>query len=469
MSELFDAHADVPIAGLPGRPELPPAPEPPLRRRVREHLGVEPAAMPVISEGFDPTELPNVQLALDAWLAEEGRTAELTGVISEHKRFAGIGLSDLLAVRPPGSMGPPPPVEGPVEYGNVELADGRVLPCLRSGLFFIDDRGTLLVVLVNTPPEHGPRQSGVYIEVAAAEREQAARFLAELRRLTRERNVYRGHVLSLTMDMYGGFGLHFHQLPRIARQQIILPADVLERVERHTLRFTRHRERLLAAGQHLKRGLLLHGAPGTGKTLTAMYLASQMQERTILLLTGRSLGLLQRTTAMARILQPSMVILEDVDLIAEERTHSPMGSSPLLFELLNEMDGLADDTDVIFLLTTNRPDLLEPALAARPGRIDQAIEIPLPDEGCRKRLFDLYGAQVALDVGDWPMLLLRTEGVSGAFIRELVRKAILFAAEEGEGAAVGERHLDAALHDLVVAGGELTKSLLGAQGSPRIT
>ena len=82
-------------------------------------------------------------------------------------------------------------------------------------------------------------------------------------------------------------------------------------------------------------------------------------------------------------------MLEDVDLIAEERTRQGSGCTTLLFELLNQMDGLADDADILFVLTTNRPDLLEPALAARPGRIDQAIEVPLPDADCRRRLFEL--------------------------------------------------------------------------------
>jgi ATP-dependent 26S proteasome regulatory subunit len=53
----------------------------------------------------------------------------------------------------------------------------------------------------------------------------------------------------------------------------------------------------------------------------------------------------------------------------------------MLFELLNQMEGLAEDADLVFLLTSNRPDVVEPALAARPGRIDLALEIPLPDEG----------------------------------------------------------------------------------------
>src|SRR5438034_6137387 len=62
----------------------------------------------------------------------------------------------------------------------------------------------------------------------------------------------------------------------------------------------------------------------------------------------------------------------------------PTRRSSDLNKLLNEMDGLREDADVIFILTTNRPDQLEPALASRPGRIDQAIEFPLPDEQDRK-------------------------------------------------------------------------------------
>lgn len=72
------------------------------------------------------------------------------------------------------------------------------------------------------------------------------------------------------------------------------------------------------------------------------------------------------------------MIVEDVDLIAETRGMHP-GQHPLLFQLLNEIDGLGEDADVAFLLTTNRADLLEPGLAQRPGRVDQAVELPLPD------------------------------------------------------------------------------------------
>src|SRR4029453_8628066 len=272
--------------------------------------------------------------------------------------------------------------------------------------------------------------------------------------------VFRGRVISLERRQFGPPNVRFHELPAVERDQIVLSSGVLERVERHTIGFSRHAERLRAAGRHLRRGLLLYGPPGTGKTLTAMYVVARAPERTTILLTGPALGLVEQSVKLARMLEPSLVVLEDVDLVAEQRTEQDVGTNAVLFELLNQMDGLAADADVIFLLTTNRPELLEPALASRPGRIDQAVEIPLPDAGCRRRLFELYARGLVVEV-DLDRLVDRTNGASGAFIRELLRKAALFAADDADDLAIRDRHVDEALHELVAEGGKLTKSLLG--------
>jgi ATP-dependent 26S proteasome regulatory subunit len=185
--------------------------------------------------------------------------------------------------------------------------------------------------------------------------------------------------------------------------------------------------------------------------------------RTVLVLSGRSYGLVAPACELARNLQPSMVILEDVDLIAEERGMGLMGENPLLFELLNEMDGLAEDADVVFLLTTNRPYLLEPALAARPGRIDQATEIPFPEAGSRRRLISLYDDGFDLRLEDADSIVARTEGVSASLIKELLRRPSLIAAEEGGDLVVEDRHVTEALDELLVAGGTLTLRLLGGE------
>jgi hypothetical protein len=439
--------------------------------RLRAHFGTDPVALPIIAEEFEPSEQPNVQAALDAWLQPSGRSFEALGVTAEYKRFQGLGLAELLPAVPFGRQGPQ---LGPVEYVNVAVDHDRVMTCLQFGLLLVRDGELPLAVLVSGPVEHGVRAKG-QVEVMAPDGEQARGFMADLRAGMHERNVYRGRVVSLAWNPYGP-RVKFHALPAIEREDIVLTDGVLERVERHTIGFAAHRDRLLQAGRHLRRGLLLHGQPGTGKTLTAMYLASRMRDRTVVLLTGREVGMIPRACAMARLLQPSMVILEDVDLIAEDRNRQEAGCTTLLFELLNEMDGLGDDADVIFLLTSNRPELLEPALAARPGRVDLAVEVPLPDAASRRRLIELYGLGLAVRVGsdDLDRLVQRLEGVSPAFIRELLRKAALLAvlpadgSSDGDGASgeivVEPRHLDQALHELVLDGGDLTRRLLGAAG-----
>jgi ATPase family associated with various cellular activities (AAA) len=434
-----------------------------LAGRLRSHLGADPAALPIVSEDYEPAEHPNLQVALDAWTQEPGRSSEAVG-IAHDKRFGMLGLSDLIGPRAGTLMGGGELRPGPVEWVNRPLDGDRVLTCVQFGLLLARDGQRRLAVLVQGPADQTIRRQ-VRVEVMAADRDLAQTFLTDLRLTMRARSVYRGQVISLAAEQYGPPSVRFHALPVVARDDIVLADGVLERVELHTIRFAAHRDRLLAAGRHLRRGLLLHGKPGTGKTLTAMYLAGQQPDRTVLLVTGREVGLLRRSCELARLLAPSTVVLEDVDLIAEERTRQEPGCTILLFELLNEMDGLADDVDVVFVLTSNRPELLEPALAARPGRVDLAVEVPLPDAACRRRLLELYGRGLTLRVTDMDQLVERTEGVSPAFIRELLRKAALLAVGPGDEIVVEDGHLTQAIRELVADGSGVTRRLLGWSAS----
>ena len=166
-------------------------------------------------------------------------------------------------------------------------------------------------------------------------------------------------------------------------------------LERNVKGFIEQRERLQELGMSVKKGLLFHGPPGTGKTHTIHYLASMLSEHTTLLITAEQMGLLDEYMQLARFLQPAMVVIEDVDLIARARTsmRSPCEES-MLNKLLNEMDGLREDAALLFVLTTNRPQDLEAALASRPGRVDQAIEFPLPDDAGRRKLVQLYAGKL---------------------------------------------------------------------------
>jgi hypothetical protein len=358
---------------------------------------------------------------------------------------------------------------------------GVTRSCVQDGLYLVDDNGARLALLVHAR-EHGPFTE-VILDVAGPDAGRSTSTLEEIRRLVSERSVFRGQVIAVGGQMFGHqVPVTFLARPAVGRGDVILPGGVLEAVERQVLGVARHAGRLRASGQHLKRGVLLHGAPGTGKTHTVRYLLGQMDGVTAIVLSGGALGRIREACSVARALQPSVVVVEDVDLIGEERMPKMgpvFGHHPLLFQLLTEMDGLDSDIDVTFLLTTNRPEILEPALAARPGRVDLAAELPLPDADARRRLVRLYQGDVVLDLAEPEQVIERTEGVTASFLKELIRKAALLACVDGTGGGavagsqaatetgqaapirVTDDHMTAALDQLLDTKNQLTRVLLG--------
>ncbi|MCP9001128.1 ATP-binding protein [Pseudarthrobacter sp. RMG13] len=284
---------------------------------------------------------------------------------------------------------------------------------------------------------HTGRQSAT-LELLAARPETATGFLAQFRLRMDNNSVLKEQVISLVMSEYGPStaGVTFHHRPSLPASDVIMPDGLLQKVTDHTVGIATHRASLKQHGQHLKRGILLYGRPGTGKTHTVRHLLSQSEGSTAILLSGGSLARISEAARMARALQPSIV------------------------KVLDAMDGLDNDADVAFVLTTNRPDMLERALAQRPGRVDLAVEIPLPAHAERVRLLELYGRLVAFSPAALDAAAERTAGTTASFARELVRRAVVAAALDTT--PVSDSHLAAAVEDLMADAETLTRSLLGS-------
>ena len=434
---------------------------PTFNKLLAAHLGgLE--GLEVVEESWPTYEHVNIQVALDVWLGEQGRTHELIGMTNfRHREF---GLSDLLRPHYGDDYGPSP---GNVAWTNLASGpDGKVQQAVRAGLYLVQQGATRSAILLLLAAGDMGEMSAVQLHVVAAEAGMAAEIATTLRALALQHNVFRGQVISFGREMFGerAAALQFHARPTMEDADVILPAETLAMIRRQVVGVAEHREQLLAARQHLKRGLLLYGPPGVGKTHSVRYLVSQLLDVTIVELSGDSLRLISTACSVARTLQPAMIVVEDVDLIAEDRGMHP-GHHPLLFQLLNEMDGLAEDADVVFLLTTNRPDVLEPALAARPGRVDQAVAMELPDADARRRLFALYRGNLSVDESNLSSVIERTDKVTASFLKELLRRAALIAADENTGGAleVTANQLDAALDELLDTRNAMTRVLLGGK------
>jgi hypothetical protein len=420
---------------------------------VERHLGVDPSTLPVVRLDVPRHQFVNLDVAVEALLTTHGR-GELLGVGGGDQRHHQT-FGDMLARR--GAWGTP---AGAVDRARVDTGPASSREAVALGVHLFRYEGVPVAVLQRAADRQADNASGLEV-VTAGEVSEA--LLSDVRRLMVERSVFRGQVLAF--DLTGGMydpsegGIRFLERPVLPSDQVVLPPGTLARVERHVVGAVQHREVLRSAGQHLKRGLLLYGPPGTGKTHTVRYLLGALPGVTSVVLSGNALALVGDATELAHALQPAIVVLEDVDLIAEHR-EMHLGPQPLLFTLLDAMDGLTAEADVAFVLTTNRADLLEEALSQRPGRVDLAVEIPRPDEAARRALLGLYARGLPVTPAALDDTAARCQGVTASFFKELTRRTVLVAADAGR--PVDDQVLADAVAEMLSDTEQLTRALLGA-------
>ena len=357
---------------------------------------------------------------------------------------------------------------GPLSYSEINVGSDLTVRCLTNGLWLaFENEGTAFAVVLGSAPSYG--ESGVEVEYVTQSTEDAQSladdFFVELQKRVEDSKCYRGKILSFEQsEDYRGraVGIKVHELKQVVREEVILPQETLDLLDRNVIDFVQQRPELKKRGMNLKKGLLFFGPPGTGKTHTVHYLTRALPGTTTLVIASEQIGLLSHYMTLARLLQPSLVVIEDADLIARQREAMDTCEEVLLNKLLNEMDGLRADAEIVFVLTTNRPETLEEALTARPGRIDQAIEFPLPDEAGRRQLALLYVGNQEIDAEAIDLIVAKTEHTSAAFIKELMRRATQYAIVRGSNEQISSDDIEIAIEEMLFSGGAFNRRILGA-------
>lgn len=409
----------------------------------------------------------DLQLAVHDFLRHT-TVYHFTGV--QNEGLAGVDFSSLLnesLIKFGGSSNTAPP-----QYEEIDIGEEQPIQTLENGLWLLERDGTKFAVLYAPISDLGECGVGHYVrvQVAAANDETGVSvtrgFFRHLESAVQNAQCYRGKILSLEQDSsyYGhASGVKVHRLGKLERGQVVLPAKTLELLDRNVVHFVKSRASLSQFQMPTKKGLLFYGLPGTGKTHTIRYLAGSLEGHTTLLISAEQVASLGEYMTLARLLQPSLVVIEDVDLIARERTQMRDPRAELLLnKLLNEMDGLKEDCEILFILTTNRPEELEAALASRPGRIDQAIEFPLPDPEGRAKLVRLYARGMVVPDDLVQNIVTRTQNVSASFIKELMRRSAQFHLERDGSRMLQIDDVKNALDEMLLGGGSLNLKLLGA-------
>jgi len=276
------------------------------------------------------------------------------------------------------------------------------------------------------------------LEVAAPSSESAKKTVESIIAASISNSIYKNSLLSVSFesgskDEYGDvekpeqLRVRFNSTKPVSKEQFVVDDTVYDLLWRNVVDLHRRRDVLKKYEVPLGRGVLLYGPPGTGKTFACRYVCGELTETTRIMVAGNALNRIGQIFDLARIYHPSLVVLEDVDLVFSSRDINLYSSS--LGELLDQMDGLRPNEDIGVVLTTNSIERMESAIKDRPGRISQCIYFGSPGSSLRKRFLEQYLNPYDTSDVEISELVIKSEGTTPAFIKEWVHRSVQIASE----------------------------------------
>jgi hypothetical protein len=425
-----------------------------LGARFKRFFGADFKHLQAHDKNYPGYDLASIHRALLSYFEDHCRPAETVGSAMPTSSARDLLQSD---DRPYGAWRRKP---APMAYERVAVALDEEESFPANCLYFAQtkgDPGEKLAVLLSYAKayraesgedmdERSAPASVLTLSVACRRRELADVFFREIESRRKRLSVYRGKVIDPVVTGGGIVTIAFRNIARVSEGDLVLPKSVRDLIHGSIVSFYSHQDALRALGVEMKRGILFNSPPGTGKTSVSLYLAGLLPNFTICFVSGRRLLFPREVCAMARYLQPTMLVFEDIDLIAQERETN--GLATVLGELMNQIDGCEPNDQVLFIMNTNSMERLEAAVRNRPGRVDQIIHIPLPDNADRKRLIQHFARSVSVSSAAVDALVGATHGVTPAILKEVIKRAAVMAVERtsanGDGQAGGAIELSEA-------------------------
>lgn len=228
------------------------------------------------------------------------------------------------------------------------------------------------------------------------------------------------------------------------------------------IEYLKNPKKFAKMGARIPKGVLLVGAPGTGKTLLAKAVAGEAEvpfysisgSDFVEMFVGVGASRVRDMFKKAQQTAPCIIFIDEIDAVGRQRGTGVGGGhderEQTLNQLLVEMDGIGDNAGIVIVAATNRPDVLDPALL-RPGRFDRTITVSLPDRKGRKAILEVHARNKTMESGiDMDAIARRTPGFSGADLENVLNEAAILAVRE-DATTITMHHIDEAI-DRVIAG-----------------
>lgn len=314
--------------------------------------------------------------------------------------------------------------KGEVSRMQVEIDVDKTTDVITLGDYFLTAQGKKFVVAIDFA-----RNCNVgFVSIYAADKneKEASQFIADLDNLIKKSNFLKGKKIT-------PFGKFLKLKKSYTWEDVIFSEELKNEIKQNIEKYLANLELYRKNGLPTKRGILFLGVPGIGKTLLGKVLASTIEDVTFIWVTPKYFNesrdyCIDILFDLANELAPTILFMEDVDFYGVSRKYG--NNSTVLGEFLNKVDGIVENEGVLIIMTTNHPEMLDPAIKERPGRFDRLIEILPPKERERYKMLKHFCKDLKTRDIDWENLTYLSEGFTGALIKELIITASSFAIED---------------------------------------
>lgn len=322
-------------------------------------------------------------------------------------------------------------------YIDVNTDCGQRENLLMNGQILIEKEDGRLIITVDINPRG---LNSILVEGPAKKKEDIRGFVAGVLALAREHNFYRGKKLEFTGR------LRFLELNGRSWESIILDENTKKEIKANTIGFLARRASCAKYGIPPKRGLLLSGEPGTGKTIICKALMAEANGFTCITSNAYVLDAddyLSELYELAEDLSPCIVFIEDIDLIGQNRDEFGYQKGSALLSLLSVLDGIEEKKDIVTVATTNCLETLDRALSQRPSRFDRVVKLAKPSFDQRLEMVSRLCQRISLTHALQQYVAGKTEGCTPAQVQEVIYSLVIEQADDDSAAPVfSEREVD---------------------------